>query len=214
MRKRNSIVNLPLALGVVLSIALHAAAFYGRGMSAPAKPMMDAGRTVVQLTLVPSAARQPVEPEPEPVVEPEREIEPAPEPIATPEPAPAPKPIVVPPPTPEPAPAPAVQQSVERVASLVEDKGVRIEASPVAGIRATYPRSSRSRGHEGTVLLSIQVRANGQAGEVRIMKSSGFKRLDEAAVKAAKAAEYIPAKRLGRAVESELIQPIVFELTQ
>lgn len=222
MQKRNSIVNIPLVSGIVLSIAVHAAALYSRGIYTPAKPQLEAGRTVVQLTLVPSAAAIMVEPEP--VVEPEPIIEPQPKPVVEPVPVvapiPVPEPVIEPVAEPEqkaviePTPEPAQEEAVEQVASMLEDKGVLTQATPVVGIRATYPRSSQRRGHQGTVVLSIQVLKNGKAGRVKIITSSGYPRLDEAAVKAAKAANYSPAEQFGKAVESQLTQPVTFELTR
>ncbi|MDF7807025.1 TonB family protein [Pontiellaceae bacterium B12219] len=225
MQKRKSIINIPLLGGIILSIALHAVALYSRGIQTPAKPQLEAGRTVVQLTLLPSIEKKAAPPvsQPAPEPQPETEIEPEPQPETRPEPSPAPipEPIIDPIPQPNPenepiqetTPEPAAEESAEQIASQVEDKGVQIEAAPVSGIRATYPRSSQKRGHQGTVTLSIQVLPNGKAGQVKVITSSGFSRLDDAAVKAAKEATYIPAQQFGRNVESELIQPVTFKLT-
>jgi protein TonB len=222
VQKRKSIVNTPLLGGVALSIALHAAALYSRGIQTPAKPQLEAGRTVVQLTLLPSIEKKATAPanQPEPEPQPETKTEPEEKPEVLPEPTPIPEPILQPEPEPEnepiqeTIPEPAVEESAEQIASLVEDKGVQIEAAPVSGIRATYPRIAQKRGHQGTVTLAIQVLPNGKAGNVAVITSSGFSRLDEAAIAAAKAATYIPARQFGRNVESELIQPVTFKLTR
>lgn len=47
---------------------------------------------------------------------------------------------------------------------------------------ANYPWESQSAGEEGMVVLRITVNANGRPIEVRIVASSGFSRLDRAAV--------------------------------
>ncbi len=240
MQKRNSIINIPLLAGFFLSIALHVAALYSRGIYTPAEPLLDSGRTVVQLTLIPTLASKAAKPEP--IVEPPKEAT-EPKPIEEPQPvktvipvAPLPEPTVLPVPEPvtesatepvaesvsetisdpvqESMPEPAAADSREQVASLIEDKGVRTAASAVQGITATYPRMSQRRGEEGTVVLSIQVLPTGKAGLVKVVESSGFKRLDEAAVKAAKKADYAPAVRFGQPVEDEIIQPLTFNLTQ
>jgi protein TonB len=218
VQKRKSIVNIPLLGGVALSIALHAAALYSRGIQTPAKPQLEAGRTVVQLTLLPSIEKKAAAPASQPEPEPQPETKTEPE--VLPEPTPIPEPVIQPEPEPEnepiqeTIPEPAVEKSAEQIASLVEDKGVQIEAAPVSGIRATYPRIAQKRGHQGTVTLAIQVLPNGKAGNVAVITSSGFSRLDEAAIAAAKAATYIPARQFGRNVESELIQPVTFKLTR
>ena len=224
MRSRSPLAHLPLVIGIVLSIVAHAAALYFRGEGEPARLELETGRTVVQLTLIPSMAAHPAEPaptivEPAPtIVEPAPELEPKPIVEAEPIPAPLPEPIAEPTPNPpvepasEPTAEPAAVESVEQLASEIAEKGVEIEAAPVSQIQPKYPRSAQKRGQEGTVLLSIKVRANGTAGEVMIIESSGYKVLDAAAVKAAEQARYTPATNRGRAVDSELIQPITFQL--
>lgn len=49
-----------------------------------------------------------------------------------------------------------------------------------------YPPSSRRAGEAGTVILDVYVLENGRVGEARVAKSSGFPRLDEAAVREVK----------------------------
>src|SRR4030095_3659631 len=46
-----------------------------------------------------------------------------------------------------------------------------------------YPVSEIRLGHEGTVLLALQILPNGRVGEVRIDNSSGFVQLGEACVR-------------------------------
>ncbi|MDF7823756.1 energy transducer TonB [Pontiellaceae bacterium B12227] len=232
MQKRNSIINVPLIGGIALSIAVHAAALYSRGTShTPPTPKLDAGRTVVQLTLIPSIANQPAPPEPVTEPEPVQEMEPHPEPVVIPVspvqiplPEPIPEPVVEKQAEPEPEPVvepeplmeqrPQQVESIEQEATLIEDKGVITDAQPSQGIVASYPRISQRRGEEGTVTLSIQVMPNGKAGKISIVKSSGSNRLDDAAIKAAKKSRYTPAEQFGRPIESTLIQPITFKLTR
>jgi len=49
-----------------------------------------------------------------------------------------------------------------------------------------YPPVSRRLGEQGTVVLEVLVDANGRAVEATVMQSSGFARLDEAAVEGVK----------------------------
>ncbi len=207
MQSGKSIINLPLLVGMILSVALHAAALYGKGLHTPAKPVLQTGRTVVQLTLIPTAASRAAVPAPP-------QAETVPDPIQEPEPVVAPAPVPMAAPQPEPVAETATADSQEQIATLQEDKGVVTEATPLAGISASYPRMSQRRGEEGTVVLAIEVLASGKAGTVEIIESSGFRRLDDAANAAAKNARYIPAKQFGRNVDSKLIQPLMFELTQ
>lgn len=58
-----------------------------------------------------------------------------------------------------------------------------------------YPPTARRLGQEGTVVLLIYVQADGRVGDVKIQKSSGFDKLDEAALREAKRSwRFIPAK--------------------
>lgn|GEM_PF-2262626 len=50
--------------------------------------------------------------------------------------------------------------------------------------KPTYPVMSRSRGEEGTVILSFDVDPSGRANAIQVNRSSGHSRLDEAAVEA------------------------------
>jgi periplasmic protein TonB len=58
-----------------------------------------------------------------------------------------------------------------------------------------YPPTARRLGQEGTVVLLIYVQTDGKVGDVKIHKTSGFDKLDEAAVREAKRSwRFIPAK--------------------
>ncbi len=65
-----------------------------------------------------------------------------------------------------------------------------------------YPMYSRINGEEGTVVLIVEVRANGRPGKIEVVTSSGYRRLDCAAVKAIEKAALIPARIDGKAVAS------------
>jgi protein TonB len=66
---------------------------------------------------------------------------------------------------------------------------------------------------EGRVMVRVRVLASGDPGEVQVHKSSGFDRLDTAAVAAVKKFKFNPARtRSGRAVDSWTILPIQYVL--
>jgi protein TonB len=75
-----------------------------------------------------------------------------------------------------------------------------------------YPRISKRRGEQGTVLLRVKVTPNGRAALVKIKQSSGFKRLDKAARQAVTGWRFVPAKKAGQSVTDWVIIPIVFKL--
>ena len=65
---------------------------------------------------------------------------------------------------------------------------------PKRNIRPDYPKGARQRGEQGDVILEIRVNAEGTVDDVKVATSSGFVELDEAAVRAAKAAKFSPAR--------------------
>ena len=65
---------------------------------------------------------------------------------------------------------------------------------PKRNIRPDYPKGARQRGEQGDVVLEIRVNAEGTVDDVKIATSSGFAELDEAAIHAAKAAKFSPAR--------------------
>lgn len=77
-----------------------------------------------------------------------------------------------------------------------------------------YPKISLRRKEAGTVLLALTVTAEGRAKDVRVLKTSGYPRLDKAALDAVKDWRFIPAKRLGRPVDADYQLPIHFKLRQ
>lgn len=79
-------------------------------------------------------------------------------------------------------------------------------------VEPEYPEVARHRGWEGTVVLLLQVGANGTVGEVRVRRESGKPILDEAAVAAARTWTFIPARQGPKAIAVWLEVPVRFEL--
>ena len=75
-----------------------------------------------------------------------------------------------------------------------------------------YPNISRLREEEGVVLLRITITAFGAIGNVSVEKTSGFARLDEAAVKAVREWRFAPAMRGSEAIATTTTVPVRFEL--
>ena len=76
-----------------------------------------------------------------------------------------------------------------------------------------YPAISRRLEEQGRVLIRVRVLASGDASEVRLHQSSGFDRLDAAALAAVKQFRFNPARtRSGRAVDSWVTLPIQYAL--
>jgi protein TonB len=75
-----------------------------------------------------------------------------------------------------------------------------------------YPRESRLRGEEGTVVVEVEVNPDGSVASVRIIDDSGYPRLATSAVAAAKQAQFLPAIVNGHAVASTVRIPFRFRL--
>src|SRR5690606_39939973 len=88
----------------------------------------------------------------------------------------------------------------------------REDAHQLNNPRPAYPALSRRLREQGTVLLEILILPDGTVGEVKIKESSGFKRLDDTAVKAVKQWRYTPARRGQEPIAYWYLQPLEFSL--
>ncbi len=80
--------------------------------------------------------------------------------------------------------------------------------------RPDYPRLSQRAGEEGKVLMKVLVSAEGLPESVEVIKTSGFERLDKAAVTAVKQWRFEPARKGGKALSAYVNVPLSFSLTQ
>jgi protein TonB len=115
------------------------------------------------------------------------------------------RPVAAPPPVAA-APKP-VEKEVVRIPPSTQGRGARIT-------QPEYPPSSRRAGEEGTVTLTVFVQADGRPGEIKIAKSSGFEKLDDAAVKEVKRNwRFVPGKEDGKPVGMWHTFAVTFRLT-
>ena len=77
-----------------------------------------------------------------------------------------------------------------------------------------YPKISRKRKEQGTVLLLLLVSKLGQVESIQIKRSSGFSRLDQAALQAVKQWRFTAASQNGQAIDYWYEMPINFSLNQ
>ena len=75
-----------------------------------------------------------------------------------------------------------------------------------------YPALARRRHYTGTVILEVLVDTNGLAGEVRVVRSSGYTLLDEAALEAVRRWQFAPGTEGGRPTAMRVKIPIRFRL--
>lgn len=110
-------------------------------------------------------------------------------------------------PAPVAAPPPVQEKQVVRVPPSTQGKGARIT-------QPEYPPASRRAGEAGTVTLQVFVKEDGRAGEVKVAKSSGFEKLDEAAIKEVQRNwRFVPGKEDGKPVAMWHTFAVTFRLT-
>ncbi|MBZ1350754.1 energy transducer TonB [Alcaligenaceae bacterium LF4-65] len=166
----------------------------------------------------------PVEPATQPVVE---------APLVTKEvplTAPAESPVRPEPPTPAPKPvATAVNKNIAAPSSSATTSAPQQPAAGVnrdSDLQATpprldpaylhnpapnYPALSKRNRESGTVLLLVNVDPEGNALAVTLHKSSGYERLDQAAIQAVTRWRFVPGMRGQTAISATVIVPISFK---
>lgn len=223
--------------GVV--VALHAAGIWAlqSGMSRPPEPQIIAAEVIAQFIAppapeppapAPAAPPTPASPKPQPKPEPVKP-QAAPKPvqkapllpkaIADPTPAPnaptgtldsAPAPVAdATPPAPAAPPAPP--------SAPVQPSGAAVQlpssnAAYLNNPRPGYPSISRRMGEQGKVLLRVLVDENGLPQQIEIKQSSGFDRLDKAALASVQRWRFVPGKRNGVPEAMWNIVPVNFVL--
>jgi len=75
-----------------------------------------------------------------------------------------------------------------------------------------YPPISREQGEQGKVLLRAMINADGTVARVELRKTSGFERLDRAALETVKQWRFVPARRGEQAVSAWVVVPVSFTL--
>jgi protein TonB len=96
----------------------------------------------------------------------------------------------------------------------VQQAGQMILPRYLNAARPSYPLMARMRGHEGMVLLAVQVLPDGRAGEVRIKKSSGYALLDQSALNAVRAWRFEPARKMDAPLVMTVDIPVRFSLNE
>jgi periplasmic protein TonB len=119
---------------------------------------------------------------------------PAPSPVAVPAPAPAPAPAPVP--VAQPTPAPAV---VTAPAKALAKTGATLPRGSCE--EPDYPAISARAKEEGSVLLEFTISAEGKVVQSKVLSSSGYPRLDEAAKAAYAKCKFSPATVDGQPVQ-------------
>jgi TonB family protein len=78
--------------------------------------------------------------------------------------------------------------------------------------RPSYPVLSLRRGEQGTAVVRIQIAVDGSVAGVELVESSGFTRLDDAALNGVRAWRFRPATRNGVAIASLFLHRLTFRI--
>lgn len=115
----------------------------------------------------------------------------------------------------QPVATPLMQQVTSASVALPEPQPKIIPASAVQYVRVptlVYPRASRHLGESGSVLVRVFIDESGVPQAEQVDKSSGYYRLDDAAIAAVRSARFKPYTENGRAVAGWALIPLNFDL--
>ena len=108
-----------------------------------------------------------------------------------------PKPDIAPPPV----SGPAIQAAPIDSPPITESTAAKLDTN-IGCKKPNYPSTSKAAGEEGMVILSFLVAEDGKVKESRVDKSSGFKRLDEAAREALSLCQFRAGSENGKLIAS------------
>ena len=209
--------------GFTVVLGLHLLALYGLMSYQIIPPPSEALTVFVNCINPPSPAKVAAPAAPKPV---RQEAPPAiapavPQVLTSPAPVTSPgEPVAPPPPVaktiPAPSSSPVVSGSaaVPVVAAAPQTVQMSSELSVSCQDRPppSYPKQSLRLGEQGKTVLQVELDELGRVANVVVKTTSGFARLDEAAVNTVKNWRCTPAKRNGVAVRSVALQPFNFAL--
>lgn len=126
------------------------------------------------------------------------------------------EPIVLPEPEPV-AEQPSVAEPVTEVPPRQMETGpvtlsTELSVSCPKLTAPTYPAISRRMGEEGKLVLRVELDESGYIDNARVVDSSGYTRLDNAALEAVKNWQCRPSMRSGQPVRAIALQPFNFVL--
>ncbi|MEO0452693.1 MAG: energy transducer TonB [Verrucomicrobiota bacterium] len=94
--------------------------------------------------------------------------------------------------------------------------GARVSVKPryLRNPPPRYPSSSRRKGQQGTVVLSVDISTRGTVESLRVVRSSGHRSLDDEALRAVRRWKFQPATFGGAKIPSRARVPVVFRLSK
>lgn len=211
------------AASLIFVVVLHASVLWGLWQHRWLPEAREAPTLFVEF-IAPAAPEQPVAPPApvRPVIKPRPSKPPSAPRLVAEAPVLAPSEPIAPPPPPEPAPhieapalppaPPAQPASATPLPSGPIALGGELSVVCPERTAPAYPAISRRLGEEGTVVLHVELDETGAVVQAGIKSSSGFARLDEAALTAVRHWRCQPAQRNGQPVHAVALQPFKFVL--
>jgi protein TonB len=114
--------------------------------------------------------------------------------------------------TPSDEPFVAVSPTHETLPSEPTVELLSSDADYLNNFVSAYPALSQRLGEQGRVVVHVLIGKDGIAESGKITQSSGYDRLDQAALRTALSRRYRPSKKAGIAQDIELNVPIIFVL--
>lgn len=203
--------------GLLFVLALHGAGLYGL-WSYRIIPTPDEAITLMVNLINPPPPEQPKPPKPEPPKPPPpkpRVIEPPPpehqhlaveSPVVQPD-----EPVVYAPPPPSPPP-PVVEVEAPPLPPQPVMLSNELSVSCPERSPPDYPMFAKRMNERGKVVLRVELGEDGRVANVTVKTSSGYQRLDDAALSAVKTWRCKPVVQNGVAVRAVALQPFSFIL--
>ena len=217
---KQNVVSLP---GLLFVFAIHAALFYGlwkNQLIPPPEQMVTLFADFIAAPkpeLAPTIAHEPPPAKLQPIKKPDpKPVQPR---LVTKAPAlPEEEPVA-----PMPEPEPVLEPEIEMLEPEVITQPAQMPAGPVTLTSELsvscptlsapiYPSISRRMGEEGQLVLRVELDENGQVDTAVVVDSSGYPRLDEAAMTAVKDWQCRPPLRGGQPIRAIALQPFNFVL--
>ena len=197
------------AVIVLAVVALHIGLIWAlqSGLMMRAAELLVPAELLSQFVDPPMPKAEPVPPIPKPAALPapvkkaiaKAPVLPAPQPLAIPDNTPSPNaPTGVT--TPQPAPAPITAPVAAAPVAAAGPPVVQLPSSDASYLQnpsPPYPPISRRMGEQGKTTIKVLIGVDGQPQRAEIARSSGFDRLDQAALATVMRWRYVPGKRGG-----------------
>ncbi len=201
--------------GLAVVVALHVAALYGL-LQHRLIPLPDKVETLFVNFIAPPAPPELPKLKPPEPAKPDTPRPPNPHPHLVVKAPAALNDYVMPAPTPTP-PAPVVEAPPPALAAPPKPVGPvtlsgELALACPARTPPAYPALSRRLSETGKVVLRVELDTDGRVDAARVASSSGFKRLDDAALNAVKSWRCNPPLRDGQPVRAVALQPFQFNL--